>query len=100
MRQMVSILLIGALLPALFGLTINRHYCHNELVSSKVVFVQWDRNTTGCPVDMNEMLLSCNMEDESHYCHYCHDDKTDIQIRDSFLINSFNFKLSPEVFDN
>lgn len=100
MRQVISILLAVILLPAIFGLTINRHYCHDELVSSQVTFVQWGEQSNTCPVDMDKMLRSCNMEDESHSCPYCHDDKTDIQIKDSFLMNFFKFKLYSDVFDS
>lgn len=86
------------LLPALAGLTINRHYCHDELVSMDVNFIQHssENNAASCPGNMQEMIKTCSTDKGNHSCPNCRDDRLKLQIKKDFLPVINKVKLNPD----
>ncbi|MFW6019199.1 MAG: HYC_CC_PP family protein [Bacteroidales bacterium] len=95
--KVISISLALLLLLSVSGISINHHFCKEQLVKVNAVFFDFGQhNTYDCchnPAPTCEAeQATCNINKENKECPYCHDEEKELKIKDYFVTADFNFE--------
>ncbi|MFO8087846.1 MAG: hypothetical protein R6T91_08635 [Bacteroidales bacterium] len=98
MQRLVYIALSFLLLISISGISVNQHFCKEQLIDLKLaVFGFADQHMHNCcdtPVKAcggDTATCDIAVEDENSSCPFCHDKETKVKIKDYFVAADFNF---------